>query len=279
MIVDKSCRGEAGITGAADISGTQTRINFQFALLFLSSGLSQQLGSSKRQIKAGRWALIFQRGFVWNGSNTKPEAAFDVARRPTVRPAALDARLPGPRVNVLQRRTVLWRTVQMFHRVSLTGSASDSAVTSLAAETCWCSDGCVPDVTAAGWRKTRWTWSRSLRLACARYQRRRFFPRHITFHFPAETIEMSCLWAKWTHGKRPSVLKNGWFYLFWVMRYTTKTVCKESKDKNVGKHVFCRQNNRSKESNIHATEDGFKLARTRPPKCHRYFKCNSILLI
>lgn len=105
MIVDKRSRGEAGITGAADISGTQTRINFQFALLFLSSGLSQQLGSSKRQIKAGRWTLILQRGFVWDGSNTKPEAAFDVAPRPTVRPAALEARLPGQRAFHRLQRT------------------------------------------------------------------------------------------------------------------------------------------------------------------------------
>lgn len=49
------------------------------------------------------------------------------------------------------------------------------------------------------------------------------------------------------------------------MRYTTKTVCKESKDKKIGKHVTCSadrerfyihtQNNRNKENKVHATED------------------------
>lgn len=65
-----------GIRHAADISGTQTRIKFQFALLFLSSSLYQQLGSSKREIKGGRWTVILRQGFVWNGTNTKPEGWF-----------------------------------------------------------------------------------------------------------------------------------------------------------------------------------------------------------
>lgn len=97
MTVDKSSRGEAGITRAADISGTQTRINFQFALLFLGSRLSKQLGSSKREMKAGRWTLILRRGLVWSGRNTKPRAAFDAPQRPKVRPAALDAHPQGLR--------------------------------------------------------------------------------------------------------------------------------------------------------------------------------------
>lgn len=65
-----------GIRHAADISGTQTRINFQFALLFLSSSLYKQLGSSKREIKGGRWTVILRQGFVWNGTNTKTEGWF-----------------------------------------------------------------------------------------------------------------------------------------------------------------------------------------------------------
>lgn len=57
----KSDKGIAQIaTGTwlfpADISGTQTRINIQFAPLFLGSTLSQQLGTSKREIQKERGA-------------------------------------------------------------------------------------------------------------------------------------------------------------------------------------------------------------------------------
>lgn len=83
-------------------------------------------------------------------------------------------------INVLQRKTVLWRTVlwspeeSMFYSVSGTGSASDSAVMSLAAETCCCCNGCVPGVMAAGWRETSWTWTCSPCLSCTQYRRPRF---------------------------------------------------------------------------------------------------------
>lgn len=56
------------------------------------------------------------------------------------------------------------------------------------------------------------------------------------------------------------------------MRYTTKTVCKENKDKRWQARVLQKENNRSKESNI--TQQ--KMKDLRPPKRHlRPLKLNS----
>lgn len=97
MIADKSSRGEAGITGAADISGTHTRIIFQFALLFLGSGLSQQAWPFKAADESGEMVAhsSARRCLKWQPHKTK-RLLFDEPQRPTVRPAALDARLLGP---------------------------------------------------------------------------------------------------------------------------------------------------------------------------------------
>lgn len=56
----------------ADISGAQTRINIQIAPLFLGSRLSQQLGTSKRQIKRGDGWSFFR-------GNWLSEALFKMA--------------------------------------------------------------------------------------------------------------------------------------------------------------------------------------------------------
>lgn len=48
------------------------------------------------------------------------------------------------------------------------------------------------------------------------------------------------------------------------MRYTTKTVCKENKDKRWQARVLQKENNRSKESNIMQQ----KMKDSRPPKRH-----------
>lgn len=56
----------------ADISGAQTRINIQFAPLFLGSRLFQQLGTSKGQIKGGNGWSFFR-------GNWLSEALFKMA--------------------------------------------------------------------------------------------------------------------------------------------------------------------------------------------------------
>lgn len=127
MIADKSSRGGAGITRAADISGTHTRIIFQFALLFLGSGLSQQAWPFKAAVESGemdahssarlclKWQQHKTRGCFWWAAEADGQASC-----PGHTPAGPAGLLKGPPYDSREEKAQHTHThLQHVNRISV----------------------------------------------------------------------------------------------------------------------------------------------------------------